>query len=90
MSTKQERGVVLCRKIGGWEIPYKAQSVLCADGKRRAVRLNQSPDTYFSHPGRASFNGKTIRGYVTSFENENGDRDLFFARFQTEDYKLIP
>ena len=63
-----------------WNHPYKAANVLCGDGKRRTVRLNQEADSWFSWPGRCTIKGKTIRGYVTGYEN-NGERDLQFRHY---------
>lgn len=42
----------------------------CEDGVVRTIRLNQQPDTWFSHPGRTSIKGKAVRGYVTMDEVE--------------------
>lgn len=49
----------------GWRHPHAAR-VLCPDGAYRVVRLGQQADTYFSWParGRATANGRTVRGYV--------------------------
>jgi hypothetical protein len=60
-----------------WGHPHKATNVLCADGKRRTIRLNQSADTFFSWPGRTSIGGKSVRGYVTGIETD-GEADLEF------------
>ena len=50
---------------GVWQITV-AYRALCHDGKVRTVRVRQSPDTFFSHPGRVTFgNGRTVRGYVS-------------------------
>lgn len=42
----------------------------CDDGVVRTIRLNQQPDTWFSHPGRTSIKGKSVRGYITFDEVE--------------------
>lgn len=61
-----------------WYHPTKAINVLCEDGKRRVVRLNQQADTWFSWSGRCTIYGKTQRGYVTSIESDDGKHDLEF------------
>ena len=48
-----------------------AADALCEDGKVRRVRLNRTPDTFFSHGGRVSVRGKTVSGFV-SFETRDG------------------
>ena len=58
---------------------------LCEDGKRRVIRLNQSPDTFFSHPGRASFFGKTLTGFCTS---DADDGSLKFCLYNESIKKL--
>lgn len=62
-----------------WHHPHKAINVLCADGKRRTVRLNQRSDTFFSWPGRTTIRGKTVTGFITSFTTENGETDMQFT-----------
>lgn len=62
-----------------WHHPHKAVDVLCADGKRRTVRLNQCADTLFSWPGRCTINGKTVTGFITTFTTENGETDMQFT-----------
>lgn len=62
-----------------WQHPHKAINVLCVDGKRRTVHLDQQADTFFSWPGRCSINGKTVTGYITSFTAENGEPDMQFT-----------
>lgn len=63
-----------------WGHPHKAVNVLCPDGRRRTVRLNQAADSFFSWPGRASINGRTVRGYVTGIETD-GQADLEFRPY---------
>ena len=56
---------------------------LCEDGKRRTVRLGVDADTFFSWPGRASVGGRTVRGFVTSYEREeDGVRDYRFIIYK--------
>lgn len=73
-----------------WKHPHTAVNVLCYDGKRRTVRLNREPDGAFSWSGRASFQGKTVKGFVTSYSLYGERDDLFFVRDMTEDWRLIP
>jgi hypothetical protein len=49
-----------------WRHPQVVRGALCPDGKRRSVTLGQAADTYFSWPGRASINGRTVSGFVTT------------------------
>lgn len=67
---------------GPWQIPYKATNVLCSDGKRRTIRLHSEPDTFFSIPGKTQVKGKTVTGFILSFQNENGWQDLKFCAYQ--------
>ena len=46
-----------------WGHPHAAKAV-CADGIVRKVRLNQSPDTFFSWSGRVTIKKLTVTGYV--------------------------
>lgn len=62
-----------------WGHPHAATAI-CEDGKVRKVRLNQSPDTYFSWTGRTSLKGKTVRGMV--YYGDGGE-----LRFTTFDPK---
>lgn len=67
---------------GMWEHPVKILHALCPDGKRRTVRLNQAPDTYFSWSGRATINGKTVTGFTTLTEDsreEGAPQDYQFT-----------
>jgi hypothetical protein len=50
--------------VGPWQHTV-AFDAICPDGKVRRVRANQSPDTFFSHPGRCTIGKRTVRGYVT-------------------------
>lgn len=80
------RGRFVCK--GAWNHPYKAVNVLCFDGVRRVVRLNIQPDTYFSWPGRCTIKGKTVRGYVTGIETDDGVQDKEFRLYDSEWQKL--
>jgi hypothetical protein len=60
---------------GPWDIPYKAERVLCGDGVRRTVRVRE-PDTYFSLPGTVKVRGKSVSGFVSFskyVDEERGD-----------------
>lgn len=52
----------------------------CEDGVIRTIRLNQQPDTAFSHPGRTSIQRKSVRGFVSS-----DDGTLKFTAYKGED-----
>jgi len=82
MTATRETGAYLHDTPGGatwygnsfWSHPWYVRGVICADGKRRTVRLNEAPDTYFSYPGRASIGGRTVRGFV-----HTDDQDTYFT-----------
>lgn len=61
---------------GPWQIAYKAINVLCSDGVRRTVTDLKEPDTAFSIPGKVQVRGKTVTGFVMSWEN-----DLIFCQY---------
>lgn len=46
-----------------WGHPHRALARM-PNGKIGSVRLNQEADTYFGWSGRASVNGRTVRGVV--------------------------
>ena len=66
-----------------WEHPHAVKGALCFDGRRRTVRLNIQPDTYFSWPGRTKIHGKSVRGYVVV-----DDGDAAFRLYDGEWEKL--
>ena len=64
-----------------WFHPYKVKNCLCFDGKRRTVRLKLQASTYFSWNGRATINGKTMKGYVRAIETDGDEYDYEFIIF---------
>jgi len=62
-----------------WKQVIAYENVLCPDGKRRKVRVNQAPDTFFSHGGRISAYGKTLSGFVSCLERFDHERDMVFT-----------
>ena len=64
-----------------WFHPYKVVNCLCFDGKRRTVRLNLQPSTYFSWDGRSTIKGRTMKGFVCFTED---GVDLEFRIFTKE------
>jgi len=64
---------------GEWQHPVAIRKALCPDGVRRTIRLNQQADTYFSWPGRTTIKGRSVRGFVTT-END----DYTFTPYQGE------
>lgn len=67
-----------------WHHPHAVKGALCFDGRRRTVRLNVQPDSYFSWSGRTKIKGKSIRGYVTT--DTPGDAE--FRLYDSEWEKL--
>ena len=58
-----------------WGHPYAAKAYGPGGGGIITVRLNQSADTFFTWPGRASVNGKTVRGFV--FSRDDGELEFY-------------
>lgn len=56
-----------------------AVTAICPDGRVRKIRLNQSADTFFSHPGRTTIAGHAITGYVS----HGDDREYHFTPHRT-------
>lgn len=92
-NARNSRGMVLLHSDGQtetwgngyWHHPMVIRNVLCEDGIRRTVRLNQDADTYFSWSGRTSFGKVTVRGTVT----HDVDRgEPIFTVYKTEIAKL--
>lgn len=65
MSTKTTTGMIT--NGNAWGHPHACDAV-GPDGKVRRLRLNQSPDTFFSYPGRVNHKGKTLPCFVTCDE----------------------
>ena len=65
-----------------WFHPYKVKNCLCFDGKRRTVRLKLQASTYFSWDGRATINGKTMRGFVCAIDSRKADDGVFDYEFR--------
>ena len=66
-----------------WFHPYKVKNCLCFDGKRRTIRLNLQPSTYFSWDGRTSIKGKTVKGFVCSIEDgEDFEFRIFYSEWE--------
>ena len=42
----------------------------CEDGKIRAMKIHNDPDTYFSVMAKTQINGKTITGFVMVIDEE--------------------
>lgn len=62
-----ETGAIL--HYGIYRVPLLAVHALCADGKKRSVRLSGEPDTFFSIPGtvQMSVAGRGCAVTVTGF-----------------------
>jgi hypothetical protein len=52
-------------------------NVLCSDGKRRVVWTGY-PDTFFTIPARTQAFGRTVTGYVTTGEDDDGNECHIF------------
>lgn len=64
-----------------WGI-YVSARLLCPDGKVRATsRLSATADTFFSVPCAVKVNGKTVAGYMTTGEDDNGNRYYAFRPY---------
>ena len=55
----------------GYDHPAQVRHALCPDGVRRTVRLNQQADTYFSWPGRTTIKGRSVRGFVSTTQDDD-------------------
>lgn len=64
---------------GPWQVPVKVIGALCEDGRRRTAYITAEADTYFSIPARVSVKGKTVTGFVSGCENEQGEQDYTFT-----------
>lgn len=64
-----------------WYVPRKVLHCLCQDGKRRTVIATREADTFFSIPARVQVKGKTITGYITGRETEDGKQDYEFRAY---------
>jgi hypothetical protein len=69
------------RVRGPWLRAYSVQHALCSDGKRRYARITGEADTYFSIPASVNVLGKTVSGYITARECEDGSQDYEFRPF---------
>ncbi len=68
----ERSGSVFC-SVGPWSIPYKTTNVRCPDGRRRTVWHNgQQPDTWLSQPGKITYRGKTVTGFVSYHSGYDG------------------
>jgi hypothetical protein len=66
---------------GMWHQRVAVQHALCSDGKRRYARITGVPDTFFSQPASVSVNNKTVSGYITGCEAEDGSQDYQFRQY---------
>ena len=76
---------------GCWQQPWKVTKALCADGVRRTAWITAPADTFFSIPARVKVKGRTVSGYITGREAEDGGADYEFRAAQTrKHYNLLP
>ena len=78
--TNQEITVKTAQLIraGFLDIPVKVKNCLCPDGRRRTAQV-KAPDTFDTMSARVKAYGKTVTGFVISFEQEG-----------QPDYEFIP
>jgi hypothetical protein len=67
---------------GAWVRPWKVTKALCADGVRRTAWIAGEADTFFSIPARVKVKGKTVAGFVTGRDREDGVKDFEFVAYQ--------
>lgn len=60
---------------------YAVRGALCQDGVRRTAYITAEADTYFGRPARVSVKGKTVSGFIHSFEADSGERDYEFVAY---------
>lgn len=65
-----------------WGHPHAVKGALCFDGRRRTVRLNVQPDSFFSWSGRTKIKGKSVRGYVATDTPGDAEFRLFDSEWQ--------
>ena len=89
ITTKQPKGSVGARMIhhGMWQIAIRCEGAICSDGIRRNVQITASPDTFYSIPGRVTVKGRTVTGFVTTYEP--GELDPPIDDPLPTDYKFI-
>ena len=67
-----------------------ARNAKCPDGVRRTVRLNAGTDTARTWPGRCSYGGKTVRGYVIGANGTVQLKDAKDLLFMTLPATTVP
>ena len=73
---------------GGWT--GRKVRALCEDGVLRVAVATNEPDTYFSVPARVQAKGKTVRGYITSAEDQDGNQYYrFIAYTYRKNHKVV-
>ncbi len=79
--------------IEGQNYPHPGYSVLAEvsptirhqwRGLVRKARATADPDTFFSIPAQVSIGGRTIRGYITSNEDDAGTSIYQFVPYRRE------
>ena len=66
---------------GGSYFRRTGSRALCSDGKVRSLAyLSQQADTYYSIPAAVRIDGQYVKGYVTTEENQSGERAVAFRR----------
>lgn len=66
---------------GGSYFRRTGSRALCSDGKIRSLaHLAQQADTYYSIPAAVRVAGQYVKGYVTTEENQSGERAVAFRR----------
>lgn len=65
-----------------WGINVKGRA-RCSDGVTRTLsRIAQTADTFFSIPAAVKVRGKTVTGYVTFSETDDGSQYVKFVHYR--------
>jgi len=66
---------------GPWQVPIAVKHALCEDGRRRRARITAQADTFFSIPASVNVSGRTVSGFITGCEGEDGAQDYQFIAY---------
>jgi hypothetical protein len=66
---------------GPWQIAVAVTHALCEDGRRRYAKITAQPDTFFSIPAQVKVQGKSVSGFITGREREDGASDYEFIAY---------
>ncbi len=88
-TTVEPKGSIGARMIshGVWQLAIRCERALCSDGIRRNIQITGAPDTFYSIPGRVTVKGKTVTGFVMTYEPDALDPPI--DESLPTDYKFI-